>query len=348
MAIPKTKIVVQGYPRIEEAGSQADGLLDDRELAQHARVVPINDLPQLILLAIEHANKKSSREMLSISKEASDDEKAVAYRKMGIDLFKYFRHYSSDPASTAFQLHGQNCREVALQQFRNKALQKERMNAGWRYQYLAIDCAQRTRRFVSVSELGLTEADFNAVVEITKTKKPLSLYVSVKNRANTIGGPDWPNAIQALENLAVTDRNRHGPYICVFAFVIESGGRSVKRTKDRSLRSPNTELWASDFFWPFFANYTYEQIMQTVLQVLMTNPQAEKASPEVPQEIIDTFEENCKRAGLVDERGIFNDPATLVKFFCSQHISNQRKRINGEKKIAGDRSSSARKTRSRK
>lgn len=234
-----------------------------------------------------------------------------------------------------------------MQQFRNKALQKERMNAGWRYQYLAIDCAQRTGRFVSLSELGLTEADFNAVVEITKTKKPLSVYVSVKNRANTIGGPDWPNAIQALENLAITDKNRRGPYICVFAFVIESGGRSVKRTKDHSLRSPNTELWASDFFWPFFANYSYEQIMLAVLQVLMTNPQAEKVPLDVPPEIINTFEENCKGAGLIDEHGIFNDPAKLVTFFCSQPKSRQRKSINGETKITRQRNSRTRKAKSR-
>jgi len=101
----------------------------------------------------------------------------------------------------------------------------------------------KDRRFASVSELGLREADFNAVVEIKKSHTPLSIYVSVKNRSNTIGGPDWPNAIQALEALAISDKNRRGPYICIFAFVMESGGRSVKRTKDKSLRSPNTELW---------------------------------------------------------------------------------------------------------
>lgn len=202
------------------------------------------------------------------------------------------------------------------------------MNSGWRYQYLATDCAQRTGRFLSVSELGLTEADFNADIEITKTRKRLSIYVSVKNRSNTIGGPDWPNAIQALENLAMGDKNRRGPYICIFAFVMESGGRSVKRTKDRSLRSPNTELWFSDFFWPFFTNRTYEDIMQAVLRVLMDNPEAEKISLDVPKEVIDSFEECCKELGLVDDSGIFNDPSKLVMFFCNK--KNQRRGKNGK------------------
>ncbi len=309
---------VQNYPRVEDPARRDNGLLNDAELSQHKKRVSPDELPILVLAAIENANRKSSRAMLSVPPNATEAETVEIYHKMGNDLFKYFQQYSSDPASTAFQLFGQNCREVGVQQFRNKALQKERMNSGWRYQYLAIDCAQKTERFKSISELGLTEADFNAVVEITQTKKPLSIYVSVKNRSNTIGGPDWPNAIQALENYAISDKNRRGPYICVFAFVMESGNRSVKRTKDKTLRSPNTELWASDYFWPFFTNYSYEEIMQAVLKVILANPDAEKTSLDVPEPILDRFEEKCKESGLVDENGNFNDPAKLVSFFCKQ------------------------------
>ncbi len=321
-----SKIIVQGYPRIADADSKDYGLLNDRELAEHKRTVSIEDLPKLILMAIENANRKSGRAMLNISPNADDAEIAEAYENIGRELFDYFRQYSSDPASFAFQLKGQNCREVSIQQFRNKALQKERMNSGWRYQYLAIDCAQKTGRFTSVSELGLREADFNAVVDIQKSRTPLSIYVSVKNRSNTIGGPDWPNAIQALEALAMSDKNRRGPYICIFAFVMESGGRSVKRTKDRSLRSPNTELWASDYFWPFFANYSYEEMMQAVLQVLIANPDAEKVSLEVPDEILNVFESCCRDAELIDEMGNFDDPAKLVSFFCHTHRASRKSR----------------------
>ncbi len=324
MATRNPRIIVQSYPRIEDANTKDYGLLDDHELAEHKTRVPFGDLPRLILTAIENANKKSGRAMLDIASSADEVEITKSYERIGKELFEYFRQYSSDPASFAFQLRGQNCREVGIQQFRNKALQKERMNSGWRYQYLAIDCAQKTGRFVSISELGLREADFNAVIEIQKSHKPLSIYVSVKNRSNTIGGPDWPNAIQALEALAISDKNRRGPYICIFAFVMESGGRSVKRTKDKSLRSPNTELWASDYFWPFFANYSYEEIMQAVLQVLITNPDAEKVSLDIPREILDLFETQCRVARLVDDTGNFNDPAKLVSFFCNTNRISRR------------------------
>jgi len=91
------------------------------------------------------------------------------------------------------------------------------MNSGWRYQFLALDCAQQSRRFKSVSDIGAAEADFNAVIEfVDKKKSALSLYVSIKNRSNTMGGQDWPKAIYALENVAKTDKNRTGPYCCVF------------------------------------------------------------------------------------------------------------------------------------
>lgn len=310
------QVTVQNYPRVEDPARKDNGLLNDAELSQHKKRVSPEELPVLVLVAIENANRKSSRAMLSVPPNATEAETAEIYHKMGNDLFKYFQQYSSDPASTAFQLFGQNCREVGIQQFRNKALQKERMNSGWRYQYLAIDCAQKTERFKSISELGLTEADFNAVVEITQTKKPLSIYVSVKNRSNTIGGPDWPNAIQALENYAISDKNRRGPYICVFAFVMESGNIEEKRTKGQPLYSLNTEVWDSDYFWPFFTHYSYEEIMQAVLQVLLANPNAERTSLDVPEPIIDRFKEKCKECGLVDEKGNFNDPAKLVTFFC--------------------------------
>lgn len=140
------QVTVQNYPRIEDPARKDNGLLNDAELSQHKKRVSPDELPGLVLVAIENANRKSSRAMLSVPSNATETETTEIYYKIGNDLFKYFQQYSSDPASTAFQLFGQNCREVGVQQFRNKALQKERMNSGWRYQYLAIDCAQKTER----------------------------------------------------------------------------------------------------------------------------------------------------------------------------------------------------------
>ena len=42
-------------------------------------------------------------------------------------------------------------------------------------------------------------------------------------------GQDWPKAIKALEDVARTDKNRTGPYLCVFGIVIEKGQRTIKR-----------------------------------------------------------------------------------------------------------------------
>ena len=43
----------------------------------------------------------------------------------------------------------------------------------------------------------------------------------IKNRANTMGGQDWPKAIASLEKEAELDKNRVGDYICVFGISIE-------------------------------------------------------------------------------------------------------------------------------
>ena len=43
-----SKIIVQGYPRIENTESKDDGLLNDRELAEHKKRVPFEDLRKLL------------------------------------------------------------------------------------------------------------------------------------------------------------------------------------------------------------------------------------------------------------------------------------------------------------
>ena len=71
------------------------------------------------------------------------------------------------------------------------------MNSGWRYQYIAKDCAVRSRRFITVSDIGASEADFYATMNIVDSNKTLNIYVSIKNRANTMGGQDWPKRLRA-------------------------------------------------------------------------------------------------------------------------------------------------------
>lgn len=316
------KITPQNYPRIDDTASPYNGCLDEATLVPHRHKISIEELKQLISLAIINANKKSSRQILSIPSEASEDEVLQIYKKEGRQLFSYFKKYVGDPAATAHQLHGKHYRDVGKEHFRNRTLQKERMNSGWRYQFLALDCAQQSRRFISISDIGASEGDFNAVIAFQESgRQPLSLYVSVKNRSNTMGGQDWPKAIQALENYAINDKNRKGPYCCVFGIAMDRGVRYIKIEKrTEKPHSFNTEVWLSDFFWPFFANHGYEEIMQAVLSVLIDEytPEMLSSQIEIPDELLESFGESCKRAKLVDDNGYFHDPYRLVEFFCQK------------------------------
>lgn len=316
------QIIPQDYPRIQDTDSPYYGCLDDSTLVPHKHKISVKHLKTLILLAISNANKKSSREILSIPFDATHEEIDRIYEKEGRKLFAYFKKYCGDPASTAHQIYGKHYKEVGKEQFRNRTLQKERMNSGWRYQFLANECAQKSKRFKSVSDIGVAEGDFNATTEfLNKTSKPLTLYVSVKNRSNTMGGQDWPKAIQALENFANGDKNRIGPYCCVFGLAMDRGKRYIKREqKTGKPHSVNTEVWHSDYFWPFFANYSYEEIMTVVLNVLIEAYSLERSSIQidVPDKLVESFGKSCGQAGLIDDSGKFNDPYKLVRFFCQR------------------------------
>lgn len=323
-------IIPQNYPRISDPNDSYYGCLDDTKLVSHTIKIPEDKMKELILLAIKNANKKSSREILSIPQNATNEEIEKICVKEGKELFKYFKKYCGDPASTAHQVYQKHYSDIAREQFRNRTLQKERMNSGWRYQYLVIDCARETKRFKSISDIGASEGDFNAIIHfIDKTQSPLNLYVSVKNRSNTMGGQDWPKAIKALETLAANDKNKVGPYCCIFGMAMDRGTRHIKRRANDSVaHSINTEVWLSDYFWPFFANSNYEEIMTLVLKVLLSSQSTNKSSAEIdiPEELVVSFGECCKQADLLDETGNFNDPFKLVKFFCATESKSKKNR----------------------
>lgn len=319
MAVAKIK--PQNYPRINNPFSRDDGLLDTSLLHPHVEKISAEQIKQLVLKAIQKANLKSSRESIAIPENAAEPEKQQIYRQKGKELFQYFKKYYDDPATMAQQLHRKHYRTVGIEQFRNQMVQRGRMNSGWRYQFLIQDCANQSGRFQSVSGIGTSQGDFNAVIEFSdSTKEPLNLYVSVKNRRNTLGGQDWPKAIEALEIAAIEDRNRTGPYCCVFAIVMDRGQRTIKvKGKTKQPHSFNTELWFSDFVWPFFANYSYEEMMQLVLEVLLQSqrPPEIPSEVEIPEEVLASFGDACFHAGLTNQDGFFDDPYKLVTFFVN-------------------------------
>lgn len=123
------------------------------------------ELQKIILKSIDIAERKASRDILDLPDDATDDEVIDILRKEGWELFKYFKKYCGDPAATAHQCITRHYRDVASEQFRNRTLQKERMNTAWRYQYIAKETALTSGRFNDVSDRGLNEADFVVVVE---------------------------------------------------------------------------------------------------------------------------------------------------------------------------------------
>lgn len=318
----KRKTIPQNYPRIQDETHPYYGYLDESALVPHFHKIPVEELKEIIASAIVRASLKSSREILSIPLDATQEEIDTIYETQGKELFKYFKKYVSDPAYTAYQMVGRHYKEVGLELFRRRTLQMERMNAGWRYQYIAFECASRSQRFHSLSDRGAKGGDFNAVINfLDSTREPLSLYVSIKNRSNTIGGQDFPKAIQALEDVAKNDKNRTGPYCCIFGITIEKGLRNIRHEQSTGIAySPNTEVWLSDFFWRFFTNYAYEEIMLAVLEVFIELYEKDNLAVGIfiPDRLLNTFGDACFAKGLLDNEGYFDNRHRLVQYFCGK------------------------------
>lgn len=313
------KTTSQNYPRITSEGDKYSGFLDESKLQSHRLKIPIGDLKKIIVESVEKAEKRSSRNVIGFPENATDREVIQICRKRGGELFNYFIKYCGDPASTAQACLDRHYKEVAKEQFRNRTLQKQRMNSGWRYQFIAKGAAIRSKRFNSVSDINSKEADFNAVISILDTNDKLNIYISVKNRINTMGGADWPKAIFALETAAKNDRNRVGPYICIFGIAMEKGFRLIKNSQQTNQpHSYNTEIWLSDFFWPFFTNYLYEEMIRAVLDVLLAIGKQDEYEIDIPSELIEEFGNCCKEYGLLNETGHFNDAYKLLSLFCGK------------------------------
>lgn len=319
-----TPTIPQAYPRIQDETDKNYGCLDVSHLKPHPDPKHITPelLKQLIYDAIKVAEGKSSRGASLGSGDVTSDEEERMWQEDGRELFKYFHDYPVDPAGTAHDCYKKNYRDVGIETFRNRVLQKGRMNSGYRYQFLAVDCAEHSGRFRKVSSIGASKGDFHADIEFQDSSKGiLHLYVSVKNRSDTLGGQDWPNAVAALEAQAKGDQNKIGPYCCVFGIAMNRGDRRIPRKRTGEAYSPNTEIWLSDFFWPFFSGYSYEEIMTLMLEVLIETFESMEELPtqiDVPDRMLDYFGAECRAAGLIDELGNFHDPFRLVQFFVNK------------------------------
>ncbi len=96
----------------------------------------LDELKGLVRQAIVNANRKSSRAILNIPDGADQAVIEKIYRREGANLLKYFRKYCGDPATTAHQVYRKDPSRGRRREFRNRTLQKERMNSVWRYPFL--------------------------------------------------------------------------------------------------------------------------------------------------------------------------------------------------------------------
>ncbi|HEV2582955.1 MAG TPA: hypothetical protein VGT44_19000 [Ktedonobacteraceae bacterium] len=97
---------------------------------------------------------------------------------------------------------------------------------------------------------------------------------------------------------------------------MQKGNRNVKiENATKRPYSVNTEVWLSDFFWPFFSNYSYQEIIHAVLEVLLEVPKPDAMDIEIPEKLLTAFGACCAAKGLIDANGFFNDAQKLVNFF---------------------------------
>ncbi len=161
--------ISQQYPRISDPKRADRNCLDDSALVPHQNKIPVEKLKKLIVAAVRDAEKKSGREALAVPIEATEKELEKFYQKEGKKLFDYWKKYVSDPAATAHQMHTKNYRAVGVELFRNRALQKGRMNSGWRHQFLVVSAARETKRFKSISDIEFFDSDIDEIAEFSNS-----------------------------------------------------------------------------------------------------------------------------------------------------------------------------------
>ena len=229
--------VAQDYPRISE-GEEFAGLLDEKKLTPHTYRISQSKLRQIIADAVKSANRKASRAILNIPEKSTDAEMRKIFLKEGRKLLDYFRQYCGDPPATAYQCLNRHYSEVAIEQFRNRTLQKERMNSGWRYQFIAYKCALAMRKRKLAAE------------------------------------------IRAVD--------------------------------------PNIDNWNFMNHLQRSTGLSSNELMQLVCDILSRDrDQSKSPSKEATDAIFKEFGEQCKKQGLLDQRGRFHDSRKLLHFFCT-------------------------------
>lgn len=298
--------VVQSYPRVKIPLHKDEGLLDIECLKPLDAKIDPEIMPGLIKKAIEYAAQKTKKEAVDIPDGADAETIKSLYAKAGKSLFDYFRR--PDPVYMASSLVGRHYSEVAEEFFYKRNTHLTSMNAGWRYQYLLVECAHKSGRFKSVSDLSTGDSDVNVIAETADGQDTVAIYITMKNRSDTISGGSGKAYLKGFEKSARDDKNRTAPYCCVIAY-----GMQTMQRRGRKKDFGNFEVWPSNFLWPFVSGYSYGEIVKMIIK---SSPDADEL-PSLPDEIIEAFKQQCLKNKLINDEGVFPDQDAIINFFTS-------------------------------
>ncbi len=147
-----TKTVPQAYPRIDDDSRKDYGCLDDSTLVAHPGKLPVEKLKGLIREAISNANSKSSREILSIPPDATEEVVAEICKREGRKLFEYFRKSCFDPPLFTDKLYRRDYMDVGIEQAREYVRWKHQENDRLRKQMLISNGAWRLLKQMSCAD----------------------------------------------------------------------------------------------------------------------------------------------------------------------------------------------------
>lgn len=72
------------------------------------------------------------------------------------------------------------------------------------------------------------------------------------------------------------------------------------------------------FLLAFLSNCSYEKVIKAVLKVLLEEGGISSLDIKIPDELIESFGDECKSYELLNEQGNFDNPERLVDLFCGK------------------------------
>ena len=175
-------------------------------------------------------------------------------------------------------------------------MQRQRMNRGVFYQYLAIELMRKSLKSkksnIEAVFDGAREGDVVAEIRTPRFKQGIRIYTSVKKSADTVGGQDVPGVIRSYKD-----------------------SRSVKCNNEGYPFSDNCESWESGFIFPFICGRPPVDIYK--LAITRVGGYLPFYTIKHKKECAHLLKEEFIKMGLVDAHGKL-DQTKFVKFITEK------------------------------